>query len=735
VAGTLGTLAVAITGSLSGLEKAFSDIESKADAFGRKMEAAGKTVSNVGRGITSVGNTMTKYITAPVVGVTAAVGGMVAAFGWGRLKAIDAAKAQLEGLGYAVEDVERISKHVSAAVQGTIMTMAEGTSVAAGALAAGVKEGAELEKYIKLVGSAAVGANRPISDMAQIFNRVQGGGRLMTRELNMIEQGMPGFAMAMSKHLGVSLEEFRKMVTGGKVSSREFLTVMEDFAGGMADAYAGTWEGMVANTKANIGIIGESLLSGVFEQSKESIAEFLDLLRSDKVREWAKETGAKIAETFGKIIEKVKSLIEWWGGLSDGTKKAIATIAGILVAAGPVLIVVGKLTTAVGGIMQAFKFLGPAVSSAGAAISALTGPVGWIIAGVAALVAAIILLWRHSEEFRDGVKEIWETIKATVGPIIEMLKENIGKMMEAMGPSLEILKNAFMDLLPILKFVGAVLGGIVAIGFSIVIGVINGLIKVIAPLIQAFGGLIAFVTNVVNAIVALFKGDFAGAFGYLIKAGQGLVDFVGGMVNAVWGFISGLVTGIVNFFKNLYNALVGHSIIPDLVNGIISWLKKLPGKALEFARSFVSNMTNTIKALPGRALQWGADIISSLWTGMRNIFGSLSAWFSNNVVGLLNKLNPFTRHSPSLVDQVWAGAKEIEKAYRSIELPELAAMSLQLTPAVAGLGAMGAIQQYDVGSREVKHSGTITIKGVNDQGQLVGVVDAVIERLIAEVRA
>jgi len=36
---------------------------------------------------------------------------------------------------------------------------------------------------------------------------------------------------------------------------------------------------------------------------------------------------------------------------------------------------------------------------------------------------------------------------------------------------------------------------------------------------------------------------------------------------------------------------------------------------------------------------------------------------------------------------------------------------------------------------EVRHSGTITIKGVNDQGQLVGVVDAVIERLIAEVRA
>ncbi|MEJ7386038.1 hypothetical protein WL512_11940, partial [Staphylococcus epidermidis] len=80
-------------------------------------------------------------------------------------------------------------------------TMAEGTDVAAGALAAGVKQGKELEKYIKLVGDAAVGSNRPVSEMAMIFNRVQGQGKLMTQELNMIEEGMPGFSNAMAKHL------------------------------------------------------------------------------------------------------------------------------------------------------------------------------------------------------------------------------------------------------------------------------------------------------------------------------------------------------------------------------------------------------------------------------------------------------------------------------------------------------------------------------------------------------
>lgn len=42
-----------------------------------------------------------------------------------------------------------------------------------------------------------------------IFNRVQGQGKLMTQELNMIEEGMPGFSNAMAKHLGVSYDAFR----------------------------------------------------------------------------------------------------------------------------------------------------------------------------------------------------------------------------------------------------------------------------------------------------------------------------------------------------------------------------------------------------------------------------------------------------------------------------------------------------------------------------------------------
>src|SRR5699024_1195855 len=134
------------------------------------------------------------------------------------------AQAKLKGLGYEGRQLEVVMENAKDAVTGTTHTMADGVDVAAGALAAGVKEGAELERYIKLVGDAATGANMPMSEMAQIFNRVQGTGKLTRNELDMIEYRLPGFSQAMMKNVGAdSLEAFHDMVRAGKVGTDEFL--------------------------------------------------------------------------------------------------------------------------------------------------------------------------------------------------------------------------------------------------------------------------------------------------------------------------------------------------------------------------------------------------------------------------------------------------------------------------------------------------------------------------------
>lgn len=325
------------------------------------FSSIGESMSGVGQKAQNMGSSLTSSITKPALIAGTAMAGITAKLGFDRLVGLDSAKAKLEGLGYSTKEVGSITDQVAKAIQGGMTTMAEGTDVAAGALAAGVKEGKELQKYIKLVGDAAVGSNRPVSEMAMIFNRVQGQGKLMTEELNMVEEGMPGFSNAMAKHLGVSYDAFRKMVTEGEVSSKDFLTVMDDFAGGMAGAYSKSWSGMVQNTKAYIGQIGESLLGGVFEQAKGSLHEFESLLKSPGAQQWAKETGEKIGSAFSKLTSGISSVIKWWQSLDGGTQKTLGGIVkwlGItLVTMGPVLTIFGKFTSMIGGMFSGLSGL------------------------------------------------------------------------------------------------------------------------------------------------------------------------------------------------------------------------------------------------------------------------------------------------------------------------------------------------------------------------------------------
>src|SRR5699024_12852422 len=110
----------------------------------------------------------------------------------------------------------------------------------------------------------------------------------------------------------------------------------------------------------------ESMLEGAFEEGKKSLAEFIELLKSDEVQAWAKRVGEMIRVIFTEVVEKVKSGVEWFKNLSNSQQKMIVKLGALAVAAGPVLLVLGKLGGAVASISSGFsvllKWLAPVVT-------------------------------------------------------------------------------------------------------------------------------------------------------------------------------------------------------------------------------------------------------------------------------------------------------------------------------------------------------------------------------------
>ncbi len=680
--------------SLNNLERHIGSVTKEMEAFRREQEIQSSAIFKTGDALEAFGDglgkissqardwgrTLTRRITMPVLGVISAAGGITAAFGWKRLVGLDSAQAQLKGLGYNTEEVGRISDQVTTAIEGGMTTMAEGTEVAAGAMAAGVKEGKDLERYIKLVGDAAVGSNRPVGEMAQIFNRVQGSGKLMTQELNMIEMGMPGFAQAMADSLGVPQDEFRKMVTAGEISSKEFMDVMDDFAGGMAEAYADSWQGMVANTKAYIGIIGENLLGGVFEKSKESIREFIDIISSESVQEKAAEIGENVGEAFSGMVDKVKDAIKWFRDLDEGQQKLILKAGAFVVALGPLLTGLGLFGGFVAkissGLGKFFKVLAPifvplknvgaaaggagkSVGILGRVIGGLTNPIGIAITIITAIVTAFTLAYKNSETFREGIKKLGSRIKDVFFKIVDW-----------MTPGLDAIKDFFSEIKEKFNVFSQEDGPQLSEAFKKMIDIaismwdkLEAVIDFLMPYIESFikqtwSGIKDIITGALDIILGAAK-VFSGVFtGDWSKMWEGVLQIGKGLMKIIWGFIK------TSFFGRIITAAI------EFAKGFIERIRNMWNGIKNAFTTFIVNIYNGFKAsFIGRIISSVIDFalnfrerISKMWSSLKNTFTSyitnIRNSIANSFVGrMISSVTTLKDRFIGLAKDMWGGVR------------------------------------------------------------------------------
>ena len=683
---------------------------SMAGRLSNSFRSIGSSMQSVGGQAQNMGRSLTSSITKPALVAGTAMAGITAKLGFDRLVGLDSAKAKLEGLGYSTKEVGSITDQVSKAIEGGMTTMAEGTDVAAGALAAGVKEGKELEKYIKLVGDAAVGSNRPVGEMAMIFNRVQGQGKLMTEELNMVEEGMPGFSNAMAKHLGVSYDAFREMVTNGEVSSKEFLTVMDDFAGGMANAYSKSWKGMMQNTKAYIGMIGESLLGGVFEQSKDSLHEFEKMLKSPGAQQWAKETGEKLGSAFSKLANGIKGIINWWQSLDGSTQKTLGGMVkwlGItLVTMGPVLTIFGKMASTIGGMFSGMSSLiqffirhnGAAkVSAASQAIwNGVTTTARGIANGYRAAMTALTT--------SQTIQAIKSRIAATAMTIWTGVTKAAALATRGLGLAIRFMTGPVGIVITVIT---ALVGAIIYLWKTnstfrnAVISIWN---SIKAAAISIFGFIKPYIINIWNAIknstIAIWNAIKTSAvtiWNGIKFAVQHPIQALKNVLSALWNGMKTAAIKIWTLLKNgvlaiirayvaqvrsnfnlvkrivitIFNAIKSFAIKVwnAIKNSVISLVKGLKNGIVNTFNSLKKSVTSIFNAIKNFSLKLWTNIkngvvsrAKSLWNGVKNMFNNLK----NSVDSITSKIRSFLysvwtaikNKIISLAKSLWIGVRD-----------------------------------------------------------------------------
>ncbi len=218
--------------------------------------------------------------------------------------------------------------------------------------------------------------------------------------------------------------------------------------------------------------------------------------------------------------------------------------------------------------------------------------------------------------------------------------------MDAIQPGVAAITGAFSNfgkaVGPILNWIIGILVAVFIPIWDTVVGAVGG---ALGGLGRIFSGLMIVLSGVINFISALFTGDWAALwesvkqiFWGVWQTILGLIQTIGGVIG---GAVAGLINGIIGFFTYLYDVLVGHSIVPDMIAAIILWFWKLPGQIFGIVAGFVAGVIGFISTLPGRAISAIAPFVQGIVSKATEAWNGFKAAVStgiNNAVNTVKEL-------------------------------------------------------------------------------------------------
>jgi phage-related minor tail protein len=288
---------------------------------------------------------------------------------------------------------------------------------------------------------------------------------------------------------------------------------------------------------------------------------------------------ASFADIFIPVLAKVLGPLQAFSGalgnLNPQMKEIVVVILAVVAAIGPMLVVVSKTISIFTQLMEIAKLLQVVVMALN--ITLLTNPFVLIAVAVIALIAALVILYKHSESFRAIVDEITGAVQTGLVMAFDWLKQKIAEI----TPTLSAVWSAIQ---PILSVIGQGIEIYVTTYIKLVkfyieawILIIQTAYEIMKPILLFIGGLIK--DYIVAEVKAIKTGiDIAiEAFNLIKTTVTSVVDTVEGPIKRIGGFIKTGITSLVDDASSaisaLYNTFKG---VVDDIRGF--WNSNVAGK-------------------------------------------------------------------------------------------------------------------------------------------------------------
>lgn len=522
-------------GSKSGAEKAGANIES----FGDKMKGvlAGISVAALAASIGELVSTTNEF--------QEDMGKLSVAAQQNSVSAGEANKAYRDMVGILGETDQSVEavNHLFALCGDNTQALSDWTNIASGVY-------------------ATFGDSLPLEGLTEAANETARVGQVTGPFADAIN-----WATASAEELGDTLD--------GNVDAQDAFYAAIDGGATVEDAYTAALqacsdEGERAQviTDTLTGLYGDA--GAQYQQTNEDVINYRQS-QSDLTQAMS-DLGQAFMPVVTGVTNMAAALVSGLQPAADWFVQNLPIIAPILAG---IATAVGILTVASMAQSAATTIAATAQGLLNAALSA--NPIVLVVALIAGLIAAIVLLWNNSEEFRNFVTGAFDAIMSVAQTVIDAIV------------------NFFTATVPN------------AIG--VVVGFFQNLWNTI---VSVFNGALSTVSGFVGNVVRFFTSDVPNGIGNMLSAagqipGQ-IASFLGDALSSAWNFVGNFAGAAIDaasqFVSNIINGLSGLgwqvvSIGSDIVSGIWEGISGAGGWLMSQISGFADGIVSGIKGFFG----------------------------------------------------------------------------------------------------------------------------------------
>ena len=487
---------------------------------------------------------------------------------------IEQAKFQFQGLGM---DVEQSMEDALYAVKGTAFGLDEAAVAASQFGASGIKSGEEMQNALRGISGVAAMAGAGYSDIANVFTKVAGQGRVMGDDLNRLGTRGINAAATLAEFFNKTSDgankteaDIRAMVTKGEIDFNTFAMAMSEAFGEHATKANETYTGSLSNMRAALARIGAAFYTPHFESMRRIFNALTPVI--DDVSD-ALQPMVQWFERASKI--KANNIVKFLEGLDLSWLRIIMR---------PIVQIFDNLTRAAAAMG---KIVGGALRTAfppatGAQIYA-------IVSAIRDFTSRLVLVGPTADKVQRTLAGFfaifgigWEIVKA----LASMLVDVFGEIFKGSGIVLDATASFGDFMVSILEAIRA------GDGLEKFFGRIGGALKTVIGWLRNFGTFIGNIFSNMDFSVAEKAVDRVTTrfrpLQIIMDAIAGVWKSITGNMGSVWDMAWGIGSAISGAFSSLgsylYDALsnIDYNAVLDAINtglfaGLVVIIKKFLG--------------------------------------------------------------------------------------------------------------------------------------------------------------